>query len=96
MSAGSVAESADASKETKYVELSRCYEFMPVAFETHGSFSKKSMEMEFVSERGRRISATTAEKIVTCFSFQRLPFALQRFNAICVSDTFGNFGVAAE
>ena len=34
---GSAVELAAARKETKYAELSRRYEFMPAAFETHGS-----------------------------------------------------------
>ena len=64
MFVGSAAESAAAHKETKYAKLSHRYEFMPVAFETRGCFCKKSTD--FVSELGRRILATIAEKIETC------------------------------
>ena len=94
MAAGSAAELATARKETEYAKLLRRYEFMLVAFETHGSFCKKTAD--FASELGWRISATTAEKIETCFLFHKLSIARQRFTSVCVSDTFCNFGVAAD
>ena len=65
----SAAESAAARKDKKYADLSRRYEFKPVAFETHGSFCKKTAD--FISELGQRMSVSTTEKMETCFFFQR-------------------------
>ena len=87
VSAGSAAESAATRKQAKYAELTQWYEFMPIAVESHGSYSKSAAD--FLSELGRRISATTSDPRETSHLFQRLSIAMQRFNAVCIYDTFG-------
>jgi hypothetical protein len=89
-SAGSAAESAAVRKSAKYAELARRYEFMPVAVESHGPFSKTALS--FLAELGRRTTAVTDDARETSFLFQRLSVALQQFNAVCVLDTFGDLG----
>jgi hypothetical protein len=86
VSAGSAAESAATRKQAKYAELSQRYEFVPIAVESHGSFS--STAIAFLAELGRRLSAATCDPRETAHLFQRLSVALQRFNAVCVYDTF--------
>jgi hypothetical protein len=94
VSAGSAAESAAVRKEAKYVELSQRYEFVPVAIESHGAYSKSALS--FLSDLGRRITAVTMDVRETSFLYQRLSIAVQRFNAICVMDTFGDIREDAE
>ena len=84
--AGSAAESAAARKETKYIELSNRYHFFPIAIESHGPLSNKATS--FLSDLGRRITVSTSDARETSFLFQRISMALQRFNAVCVNDTF--------
>jgi hypothetical protein len=88
VSAGSAAELAASRKEVKYAGLAQRYDFVPVAVESHGSFSTAAMC--FLKDLGRRITAVTADARETSFLFQRLSVALQRFNAVCVRDTFGD------
>jgi hypothetical protein len=87
--AGSAAESAATRKELKYIELSTRYEFVPIAIESHGSFNSKAIL--FLCDLGRRISNTTSDARETSHLFQRLSVALQRFNAVCVANTFSEF-----
>jgi hypothetical protein len=84
--AGSAAESAAARKESKYSELLVRYEFVPIALESHGPLNNKAMS--FLKELGRRITVATSDTRETSHMFQRLSVALQRFNAVCVTDTF--------
>jgi hypothetical protein len=84
--AGSAADSAAARKESKYIELANRYEFVPIAMETHGPLNTKAAS--FLSELGRRITIATSDTQETSHLYQRLSVALQRFNAVCVSDTF--------
>jgi hypothetical protein len=86
VTAGSAAESAAARKETKYAELSNRYVFVPIAIESHGPFNNKALL--FLKELGRRITITSSDSRETSFLYQRLSVALQRFNAICLYDTF--------
>jgi hypothetical protein len=90
--AGSAAESAATRKEAKYIDLAVRYEFVPIAIESHGVFSSKASS--FLTDLGRRISVVTADMRETSFLFQRLSIALQRFNAVCVRDTFLNILVS--
>jgi hypothetical protein len=90
--AGSAAESAAYRKEAKYAELSSHYKFVPIAIESHGPINIKATE--FLSDLGCRIAIATSDKRETSFLYQRLSIALQRFNAVCVSDTFG--GIAFD
>lgn len=84
--AGSAAESAATRKEAKYIDLSARYDFVPVAIESHGPLGSKAAE--FLSALGRRITANTLDMRESSYLFQRLSIALQRFNAVCISDTF--------
>ena len=43
---------------------------------------------EFISEIGRRASLSTADPRETIFLYQRISTAIQRFNAVCLSNTF--------
>ena len=86
VTAGSAAESAATRKETKYADLSNRYLFIPIAIESHGTMCSKATS--FLSELGRRISVTTSDVRETSFLYQRISVALQRFNAVCVYDTF--------
>ena len=72
---------------SKYTDLCSQYEFVPVAIETLGPLNSKATA--FLSDLGRRITASTADPRETGFLYQRLSVALQRFNAVCVYDTFG-------
>jgi len=65
---------------------------VPIAIETLGPLNSKATA--FLSELGRRTAITTLDPRETGFLFQRLSIALQRFNAVCVFDTFG--GVRVE
>ena len=85
--AGSAADSAAARKEAKYVDLSARYDFVPIAIKSHGSLGSKAMA--FLSALGRRITTNTLDVRESSYLFQRVSIALQRFNAVCVSDTFG-------
>jgi hypothetical protein len=88
VSAGSAAELAASRKESKYVDLSQHYEFVPVAIETHGSFSASALS--FLKELGRRLTVETSDIRETSFLFQRISIALQQFNAVCLMNTFND------
>ena len=59
---------------------------MPVAIEFHGSYSKTTKD--FISELGRLITAVTSDRRESSFLFQRISVAIQRFNTVCVFETF--------
>jgi hypothetical protein len=84
--AGSAAEFAATRKESKYAELSNRYYFVPIAIESLGPLNSKATS--FLSELGRRITIQTADRRETTYLFQRISIALQRFNSICIYDTF--------
>jgi len=44
---------------------------------------------DFISELGRRISSSTVDPRETSFLFQRLRVAVQRFNAVSFTYSFG-------
>ena len=56
------------------------------AFETLGPLS--SSTTVFLTELGRRLSASTGEPRETAFLFQRLSIAVQWFNAVLIQETF--------
>jgi hypothetical protein len=70
------------------IDLSARYDFVPVAIESHGPLCSKAAE--FLSALGRRITANTLEMRESSYLFQRLSITLQRFNAVCISDTFSS------
>jgi len=49
--------------------------------------------MEFISTLDHRISVNTNDPRETFYLFQRLPLAIQRFNAVCFAHSIGNVGV---
>ena len=87
ISAGSVAELAAVRKQSKYADLAQRYEFVPIAVESHGTYSATATA--FLADLGRRLSAATSDAKETAHLFQRLSIAIQRFNTVCVIDSFG-------
>ena len=86
IASGSAAEFAATNKCKKYSELSSEYFFVPIAFETFGPVNEEGEE--FIIDIGRRIVAKTGDSREVPFLWQRLSIALQRWNAICFSETF--------
>ena len=85
--AASAAEAAATRKDNKYIEISRVHLFFPIAFEIMGPINQ--VGQDFISDLGRRISASTDDPRETSFLFQRLSVAVQRFNAVSFSYSFG-------
>jgi Glu-tRNA(Gln) amidotransferase subunit E-like FAD-binding protein len=70
---------------TKYAALSATHIFIPLAFETLGSWGEQAKS--FVAELGKRITAITGDVRETDFLRQRLSIAIQRGNAISIRGT---------
>ena len=87
ISAGSAAELAAVRKQAKYAELAQRYEFVPIAVESHGMYSATATAL--LVDLGLCLSAATSDAKAAAHLFQRLSIALQRFNAVCVIDSFG-------
>ena len=90
---GGTAEGAADRKELKFQQPANSYKFVPLAFETFGPINSKGLS--FISELGHRITNITGESREGAFIYQRLSFAIQRFNRIsfrgCLpQDTFGD------
>jgi len=83
---GAVAEMAAEQKAKKYHNLSSDHIFQPIAIENLGAFSSSSLE--FLGELGRRLGSLSGEERVTCFLFQRLSVAIQRFNSVLLHNGF--------
>jgi hypothetical protein len=60
--------------------------FFRVTIETLGPLSASSQI--FLSEISRRIAQRTSDPRETAFLFQRISVAIQRFNAVCLANTF--------
>ena len=58
-SAGASASSSEALKSAKYADLATSHVFIPLAFETLGSWGERTRH--FVAELGRRTSAVTRD-----------------------------------
>jgi hypothetical protein len=86
--AGSAAEAAATRKEEKYSEISISYLFVPLAFETFGPINQACTD--FLSSLGHRLSLVSDDPRETSFLFQRLSVSIQRFNAVCFCNSFGN------
>lgn len=84
--AASAAEAAAQRKASKYADIARTHLFFPLAFETMGPMNVTGQD--FLSEIGHRITSITEDPRETSFLFQRLSIALQRFNSICLSNSF--------
>ena len=87
ISAGIAAEIAAVSKQVTYAELAQRYEFAPIAVESHGTYSVTATAL--LADLGRRLSAATSDAKETAHLFRHLFITLQRFNAVCVIDSFG-------
>ncbi len=83
--AGSAAAKAEASKTSKYVDIAQTHEFVPLAFETLGSWGTKCKNLR---ELGRRITQVTGEAREVISFKQRLSIATQKGNAISCRGTF--------
>jgi len=86
--AASAAEAAAIRKDDKYIEISRVHLFYPIAFEIIGPLNH--VGQDFISELGRRISSSTDNPRETSFLFQRLSVAVQHFNAVSFTYSFGH------
>ena len=87
-SAASAAEAAAKRKEAKYIDICRSHHFFPIAFETFGPINE--VGSAFISALGHRISLVTDDPRETFFLFQRLSVAVQRFNAVSFTNSFGS------
>jgi hypothetical protein len=85
--AASAAEAAATRKDSKYDEISRVHLFYPIALEIMGPINQ--VGQDFISDLGRRISSSTDDPRETSFLFQRLSVAVQRFNAVSFTYSFG-------
>jgi hypothetical protein len=85
--AGAPAVSAEASKSTKYRELSTSgnYIFTPVAIETLGTWGPSATSL--CQDLGGRIARETGDVRSTAFLKQRLSLAVQRGNAASILGT---------
>ena len=70
VTAGSAAKLACTKKEHKYSELSTNYLFIPLAFESLGSVSSKTLI--FLRDLGHRLTGASDDSRETAFLFQRL------------------------
>ena len=60
--------------------------FIPVAVETLGPLSDEAHSL--LAEIGTRAKLCTANQRETTFLYQRISVAIQRFNAVCLANTF--------
>ena len=86
-SAGAAASSSEALKSAKYADLAATHTFIPLAFETLGSWGEHARH--FVAELGRRTSAVTGDIRESAFLRQRISVAIQRGNALACAGTLG-------
>ncbi|HSN23338.1 MAG TPA: hypothetical protein VLS45_04085, partial [Methylomicrobium sp.] len=84
--AAAAAEAAASRKETKYASISQTHLFFPLAFETLGPINQAGHD--FISAVGHRTTLITDDPRDTSFLYQRLSIAMQRFNAILLSNSF--------
>jgi len=79
------ANEAEEKKKSKYSSLPPLYDFTSIAVETLGAVGESALD--FLQELGRCIASLTAEPRSFLFLMQRLSVAVQRGNAVCVTDT---------
>ena len=85
---GSVAEWAENRKFATYGDsLSDDYHFLPIAVETLGTYG--SIAHKFIKDIGRMIKNVSKEPRSTSFIFQAISIAIQKGNAQCVQETYG-------
>jgi len=85
VASGSAADEAEARKTTKYTDICRGIDFVPVAIETSGVWGKKGWAL--VKEFGRRISVAKNETRSAIWLRQRISLAIQRGNSFSVLAT---------
>ena len=76
ISAGSAAELAAVRKQAKYAELAQRYEFVPIAMESHGSYTAR-LQLLFwlISVVVSALPHQTRRKLLICFSAFPLPYS---------------------
>jgi len=89
--AASAAEAAAKHNEEKYIEIACNHHFFPSPLRR--SVLTMSVHADFISALSHRISTHTDDPRETFFLFQRLSVTIQRFNAVCFANSFGNFEV---
>ena len=77
ITAGNAAELAATRKLVKYEDLSQGYAFVPIAIESHGTFSKSALN--FLHELELCATTVTLDPRETSFLFQHLSIVIQRF-----------------
>ena len=82
----STAAAVSDRKIAKYSNLSSSHLFFPVAVETLGTLADDGHT--FIREIGRRAALCTADPRETTFLYQRFLIASQRFNSICLTNSF--------
>jgi len=87
----SAAKAAAKCKEEKYFEIACNHHFFPIVFETFGPINQVGADV--ISALGHRISTNSDDPRDTFFILQRLSVTIQRFNAACFANSFGNFEV---
>ena len=85
---GAVAAKAEDNKVSKYCHLDTCYQFVPVAVETCGTFGPQAGE--FFRELGRRVRRATLEPNANEYLVQRISEAVLRGNAASVLGSLGS------
>ena len=83
--ARSAATAASERKTAKYSSLSSSHVFVPVAVDTLGPLAD---EAQLLAEIGRRASLCTADPWEATFLYLRISVAIQRFNAVCLANSF--------
>ena len=84
--AASAAETAAVRKTEKYWSFEQSYHFVPVTMETLAPICEGAHE--FIEEIGHKITDITSDPRETPSMLKRLSVAVQRFAAICLSETF--------
>jgi hypothetical protein len=92
--AGSVALLAEARKRERYVDLLDEYVFVPLAFETTGTFGPEALAL--TKRIGRAITTRTGEERATSFIRQRISVEIQRGNAQAIMETQPELGSLHE
>ena len=82
---GAAAPTAETRKKSKYADICRGVDFVPVAVETSGAWGKEGWAL--VKELGRRICVVKREPCSTEWLRQRISLAIQRGNAYCILAT---------
>ena len=88
ITAGCADESAAMRKLVKYKDFSQRYVFVSIVIESHGTFSKSSLD--FLQELGLRATTVTLDPRETRIFFQHKSIAIQRFNAVCLLAIFSS------